>query len=395
MEGKKPESKKKLIKVTLEHAAFFELVSQANSLIEKRNVTPILSKILIQAKKGSLHIQATDEANSIQGDIPAKVDSQGEMVVDAQSLFDILKELSDGKVQLQEQSGKKLRLSQKVSLFNLIGMKAEEFPSFPPFEIKNSFKIEAGVLKNMLDKSAYCASMDETRYHLNGVFFETPAASKGFCFRFVATDTHRLALAEEPCRKQYLKEGVIIPDKGIRELKKLLSYSEGGDIECAVEPPRILFRHKKTVLSIKLVEGKYPNYQQLIPKKSSIAVTVDSESFCQALRRAALLSATRFKAVTMDMQKNKILMKAEDSERGSAQNEVEMKKAGKDLTVRFNARYVLEVIGSLDSKQVVFEMNGSEFAALVRARSCKKQKAGWPLYRHYHAYENLAVFCSS
>lgn len=364
-----------MIKASVEHSAFLELVSQANSLIERRSIIPILSKILVQAKANSLHIQATDQDNSIQGDIPAEVEKTGEVVVDSQSLFDILKELSSGKVYLSEHSGKKLRLSQSVSIFNLIGMEAQDFPAFPSFNIKKPFFIESETLKKLLERSSYCSSMDETRYHLNGVFFETPPFLSGFCFRFVATDTHRLALAEEPCSEKFLSDGVIIPDKGVKEIKKLISYSEGDKIECAIELPRILFRHKKTVLSIKLVEGKYPNYQQLIPKKSSIIVVVDSDKFCQALRRAALLSATRFKAVTMSIQEKKIQMKAEDSERGFAQDEVDiLSKTGQDLTVRFNARYVLDAINSLDSKKIALEFNSSESACLMRTDSKSKQK---------------------
>ena len=368
-------NKKTFMKASVEHTDFLDLVSQANSLIEKRSIIPILSKVLIQAKDNSLHIQATDQDNSIQGAIPAEVEKAGDVVVDSQSLFDILKELSEGKVYLNEQNGKKLRLSQNVSVFNLIGMDTHDFPAFPSFAIKKPFFIESETLKNLLDKSSYCSSMDETRYHLNGVFFETPPSPSGFCFRFVATDTHRLALAEEPCSEKHLEDGVIIPDKGVKEIKKLVSYSEGDKIECAVESPRILFRHKKTVLSIKLVEGKYPNYQQLIPKKSSITATVDADNFRQALRRAALLSATRFKAVTMDIQKKKIQMKAEDSERGFAQDEVGvLNKTGPDLTVRFNARYVLDAVNSLNSKKIILEFNNSESACLIRAVLKNKQE---------------------
>ena len=364
---------KSLLKASVEQTDFLEIISKAHSLIEKRSIIPILSKVLIQARENSLHIQATDQDNSIQSDIPANVEKKGEIVLDSQSLFDILKELTTGNVYLQEQSGKKLRLSQKASIFNLIGMDSKDFPAFPSFSMKDSFFIASNLLKKLVEKSSYCASMDETRYHLNGVFFEIVESAKNFYFRFVATDTHRMALAEEPCpNKHFLKEGVIIPDKGVKEIKKLISYSEEDQIECAVDIPRILFRHKKTVLSIKLVEGKYPNYQQLIPKKSSISLTVDSDVFSKALRRAALLSSTRFKAVTLDIQKNKICMKAEDSERGFAQDEVEViQKTGSDLKVRFNARYVLDAINSLDAPNIRLEFNNSEAACLLRPEDHK------------------------
>ena len=363
-----------LLKAQVKRSDFLDLVSQAHSLIEKRSIIPILSKLLIQAKKGVLHIHATDQDNSLQGDLPAQVEKPGEVVVDSQSLFDILKELEDGDVHLSEHSGKKFRLSQGAAVFNLLGMSAQDFPAFPPFKIQKPFLIPAGVLKNLLDKTSYCSSVDETRYHLNGVFFETVSHSSKVFFRFTATDTHRLALAEQVCEKPFLKQGVIIPRKGVQEIRKLISYNEEGDIECSVELPRILFRRGKTVLSIKLVEGNYPNYQRLIPEKSSLKVTVQTESFGQALKRVSLLSGSRFKAVTLDIKDKKACMKAEDSELGSAQDESSIeKKEGSDLTVRFNARYLLEAINSLDKDKIVLELNGSSSACLIRPADSKKQ----------------------
>ncbi len=368
--GKKTTQKKQLLlDAFVKKDVFLELVSQANSLIEKRGVVPILSKLLIRAESNqNIHIQATDQSNSLQGNIPARVKTPGELIVDSQSLFDILRELrEDEEIHLMEQSEKKIRISQNVSVFNLLGMDAKEFPAFPSFQMKNSFHISSSILKNLLEKTSYCSSLDETRYHLNGVYFETPKDSSGqFSFRFVATDTHRLALAEHSCKQAFLKKGVIISRKGVQELKKLLSYSESESIECAVESPRILFKDRKTVLSIKLVEGTYPNYRQLIPKESPINVYIEKEPFYQALKRASLLSASLFKAVTLNIQKNKISMNAEDSELGSAQDEAPIeKKVGEDLKIRFNARYLLETLNSLDTKIIVLKMCDSSSACLV------------------------------
>ncbi len=368
------------IKLHIKRSPFFELISQANSLIERRNVSPVLSKVLLQAEEQSLLIQATDQNNSLQGRVGAKVSHQGKAVIDAQSLYDILKELAEGDLELSEQSDKKMKLKQGPSLFHLLSSSARDFPVFPPFQMKNSFFINSAVLRNMLEKTSYCSSVDETRYHLTGVFFEiTQSVSskegKDLCFRFVATDGHRLGLAEYPC-KVALEKGVIISRKGVQEIKKLVAGAgEKEDVEIMVEPPRILFRHKDTVLSVKLVEGEYPNYHPLIPKESAVTVTLNAEHFEQALKRVSLLSSSRFKGVNFHVTEKKIQMEAENPELGSARDEVaSVRQKGKDLKVRFNAGYILEALSSVGKGPVAVSFGGGEKPCVLSPVKEKKLK---------------------
>ncbi len=375
MKTKKPQNEKSFLKAKVKKAHFLDVVSQAYSLVEKRSIIAILSKVLIQAKDRVLHIHATDQDNALQADIPATVESPGKVVVDSQHLFDILKELDDGEIDLSEQKDKKFRMKQKASVFHLLGVDSHEFPIFPPFKMQNSFFINSKILKSLLDKSSYCASTDETRYHLNSVFFETLSQDSKNFFRFVATDTHRLALSEHVCKKNFLKQGVIIPRKGVSEIKKLLASDVESDIECSLEIPRILFRYKQTVLSIKLVEGSYPNYQKLIPKKSTLSIAVKTSAFYQSLKRASILSPLRFKAVTLEIKGKKACMKAEDANQGFAQDEVTLEdKQGEDLTIRFNASYLMEAINSLEEDKIVLEFNGNKAACLIRGFEKKPQE---------------------
>ena len=185
-------------------------------------------------------------------------------------------------------------------------------------------------------------------------------------FRFVATDGHRLGLAEHPCEIS-LEKGVIISKKGVQEIKKLVSHAEEEeDVEVVVAPPRILFRYGVTILSVKLVEGEYPNYQPLIPKSNSVSVTLDAEDFMQALRRVSLLSSNRFKGVNFHISEKKIQMEAENPDLGSARDEVAcVRKKGEDLKVRFNARYVLDALSSIEKDQVLVSFGGKEKPCIV------------------------------
>lgn len=346
----------------------FSLVSQAYSLIEKRNIIPILSKVLIEAKTNRILIKATDQDNSLQSQITAKVKNTGLVVVDAQNLFDILKELPQGDVELKaDANGKKLRLSQGASVFNLLCLDVKDFPEFPSFQLKDCFTIKKDDLKEMIERTLYCASMDETRYHLTGVFFENVTKGKKHLFRFAATDGHRLGLMESVCSEKFLEEGVIIAKKGVQEIRKLITYSEAEDIEISVEKARVLLRIGQAVLSAKLVEGTYPDYQPLIPKKHFVRVKVDMEQFSQALRRVALLSNSRFKGVTFQIKGKSIQMEAEHPEMGSAKDEVKcVEKDGDDLKVRFNARYLLEALATMKQKEVLMDFSGKDRPVLLK-----------------------------
>ena len=373
-------------KVRIKRQDFFLLVSQVYGLIEKRAVLPILSKVLISAQKDYLSIKATDQDNSLQTRVSAKVEEEGHAVVDTQNLFDILKELPEGDISLVGQSsGKRLKLSQGHAVFQLLSQKAEDFPSFPQFQMKQAFTLETQFLKYLIDKTAYCSSTDETRYHLTGVFFETLGNSsrgadggEGLNFRFVATDGHRLGLAEWPSTlKTPLKKGVIISKKGIQEIKKLISYSEEKEkVEISVLPPRILLRYKEATLSVKLVEGNYPNYQPLIPKGSEVSVLLNTEVFSQTLKRVSLLSSNRFKGVNFQIQEKKIQMEAENPELGSARDELDcIRKKGGDLKVRFNARYMIEALSSISTEETLLELGGEEAPCVIRPVLDKKEQA--------------------
>ena len=347
----------------------FTLVSQAYSLIEKRNIIPILSKVLIEAKSDCILIKATDQDNSLQSQITAKVKNTGLVVVDAQNLFDILKELPQGNIELKaDASGKKLRLNQEASVFNLLCLNVKDFPEFPSFQLKDHFIIKRDSLKEMIDRTLYCTSTDEIRYHLTGVFFENVVKGKKHFFRFAATDSHRLGLMESVCSEKFLEEGVIIAKKGVQEIRKLITYSETEDIEVTVEKPRVLLRIGSAVLSVKLVEGTYPNYQALIPKKHIVKIKVDMEQFSQALRRVSLLSNSRFKGVTFQIKEKSIQMEAEHPEMGSAKDEVEcLEKQGSELKVRFNARYLLEALATMKKKKVLMEFSGKDKPVLIKS----------------------------
>ena len=268
------------MKLQIDKKDLLNLIGKAQNIVEKRNTMPILVNVLLDAHSGQLTVFATNLEVSMTDQANAIVQTPGKVAVNAKSLFDIVKELSDGPVQLVKQENNWLKITQHKSVFNIVGISPEEYPVFPTYSTTEFMKIEANVLRDMIEKTIYSVSNDETRYHLNGVYFEKGVDQTSPVYRMVATDGHRLSLVDRSSTvlsSDSAAEGVIIPRKGLTEIRKLLE-SVDGTFEMAIEGAQLIVRHDSTVLMIRLIEGKYPNYKQLIPHNLSEHVEVDREA---------------------------------------------------------------------------------------------------------------------
>ena len=355
------------MKTQIEKDKLLHLLTPAQSLVEKRNVIPILSKALVRVDKNELKIFVTDQENSLQCSCQVQKSKEGSACVDVQNFFSIVKELPEGPVSL-EQTEKQphLKIRTKTASFNIVGVQPEEFPIFPSLKEPQFFPIKTTQLSALIDQTSYCVSTDETRYHLNGVLCEKRAGG----VRFTATDGHRLSYAEQPLKGGGFKipEGVIIPRKGLQEITRLLVDED--EAQMAVEPPRALFQCGNFLLSVRLIEGKYPNYQQLIPKTSKIKITIQRELLSQALRRVSILSSQQSKNVHFQWEKEQLILTAKHPDLGDAKEEVPLVKgAGGSLAIRFNARYALEALSHIKDGEVIWEMNSSVSPGLIRSKS--------------------------
>jgi DNA polymerase-3 subunit beta len=258
---------------------FLKLLQKTQNIIEKRNTMPILSNILLVAEEDKVSVFATDLEVSLKDEVPAKVEVPGKVAVSAKNIFDLVKELSDSSIQVVKKNNNWLELKSKKAVFNIVGAAPDEFPAFPPYDTKEFFRLEGQLFHDMIEKTLYSVSNDETRYHLNGVFFEKVAGETQTSFRMVATDGHRLSLIDKkidlPLGNKKI-EGVIIPKKGLQELKKLLEGASGS-LEMALEGSHLIVKQDRAVLMIRLIDGKYPNYQQLIPARLQKRIAVSRE----------------------------------------------------------------------------------------------------------------------
>lgn len=359
------------MKLTIDQKDLFSLTSRAQNIVEKRNTMPILVNVLLEAEGTSLKVFATDLEVSLTGQASARISEGGRVAVNAKSLFEIVKELPEGPVQLEKKDNNWLKLSQHKSVFNIVGMSPDEYPVFPTFSTQDFMKIEAEVMREMIEKTIYSVSSDETRYHLNGVFFEKQKVSDGIAYRMVATDGHRLSLIDRKMDSTGLStgtQGVIIPRKGLHEIRKLLEVGD-GIVEMAIEGSQLIVKYQESILMIRLIEGKYPNYQQLIPQNLKEQLTVRRESLLASLKRVSLLSNQKSKGVTLSLTQGKMEITSNNPELGDAKEEIEIEYRGRDMKIGFNAKYILDVLSSMQEETVQIELNDQLSPGLVRPKN--------------------------
>jgi DNA polymerase-3 subunit beta len=356
----------------IEKSDLVTLLIKTQSIVEKRNTMPILVNILLQAESDKLKVFATDLEVSLTDEVKVKVKTPGKVAVDAKHLFNIIKELNEDWIELKKKENNWLEIKQNKSVFNIVGIAPEEFPIFPSYTTKEFVKINSDVLKDMIDKTIYSVSNDETRYHLNGVYFEQIKDKDGIKYRMVATDGHRLSIIDrkmDGVNELALSGGVIIPRKGLHEIKKALESIDGETVELAVEGPQLIFKHGNTLLMVRLIEGRYPNYQQFVPQKLKNTAQASREILMASLKRVSLLSNQKSKGVTLALSKGALKITSNNPELGDAKEELEIDYSGDEFKIGFNAKYIMDILNSIEDEDVKIELNDQLSPGIIRPQS--------------------------
>ncbi len=328
-----------------------------------------LLNILIEADQNKLSVFATDLEVSLTDSAPAKIHQSGKVAVSAKKLFEIIKELSEGPIKLIKKENNWLTIEQGKYRSQLVGVSAEEYPIFPTYNSESFLKINGPTLKDMIDKTSFSISNDETRYYLNGVLFEIQP-SQGF--KMIATDGHRLSFINKQVNdlKNSINQGVIIPRKGLFEIKKLLENVESS-VEIAIEGSQFILKFDSTVLMIRLIEGKYPNYNQFIPSKLQQKVIINREKFLGSLKKVSMMANEKSKAVLLNLSKGKMEISSNNPELGDAKDEIEIQYNGSDMKIGFNARYIQDVLNNMTFDEVDFEFNDQVSPGVIRPHDDK------------------------
>jgi DNA polymerase-3 subunit beta len=298
-----------------------------------------------------LCLAATDLEVGIQGVHEAAVKKPGGITVSAKKLYEIVRELPDEPVSLEATKNSYLSIQCARVNISLAGTAPEEYPTLPSFSPEKTVLVQAAVLSAMIERTMYAASVDETRYNLNGVYLEK--LEEPGKLRMVATDGHRLAYIDRSFGElEGLADGVIIPRKGLSELKRLVDEDDTDEVEIGFEGNNGLARKGGVTLVMRLIEGEFPNYRQVVPTDAQIALTLPTEPLVHALRRVALFSAERSRAIKFELTNGQLSLSSNNPDLGDAREELDVDFDGEPLSIAFNARYLMDALAVCSAKEV-------------------------------------------
>lgn len=340
------------MKFIIEKNTFLKLLGHANNVVERRNTLLILANILIEAKEDRIRITATDMEMEVIEEAAAQIIEQGQTTVPAAVIFEYVGKLNDGaqiEVETDEENAK-LVLKSGKSNFSQPTMPANEFPLMDTEDFTHNFQMDSAKLRDLLHRVRFAMSTEETRYYLNGVYIHAlegdDAAPK---LRLVATDGHRMARLEDTLPEGASGiPGIIVPRKTVNDLIRLLEDQE-GNIDLSLGATKIRFEIDDLLLTSKLIDGRFPDYDRVIPTDNNIVLDVDQKELRTVLNRVAIVATERTKTVRMKLQSNTAILSSVSNEQGSAEDELLVEFSGQPLTIGFNSKYMGEILSNITS----------------------------------------------
>lgn len=357
------------MQLTISREQISQGLSAVQNVVSARSTLPILSNVLLRAEDAKLELTATDLDVAITSTVQAEVKKGGATTVPVKKLVGIVRELSGSELEIEVDEKNHCAIRCGPSFYKMIGLPAEEFPPVQRLKEDRKVAIPQGKLKNMLRKTAYAVSSDETRYVLNGIFFSL----KDHRLTLVATDGRRLALVEEDVDVGEAKQGeFIVPAKTVAELERLLG--EVGEVEVRFTENLAAFTLEsengpKAVVQTKLVEGNYPNYRQVIPREAKQRITLVREEFLHALRRAEIMTTEKSNSVKLAFAKNSLTITANSPDVGEARETLAINYKGEELCIAFNPRYLIEPLTALSDDEVYFELIDELSPGVLKVKS--------------------------
>ncbi len=356
------------MKATIERATLLKGLSHVQSVVERRNTIPILSNVLIEATaEGTLKLMATDLDLQINESVQAAVDQPGSTTVSAHTLFDIARKLPEGsQVSLTAAEGRMTIVAGRAR-FSLGTLPRDDFPVIAEGELPTQFELPAETLKQIIDKTRFAISTEETRYYLNGIFLHVAGGDGSDpVLKAAATDGHRLARVTlpRPAGAENMPD-VIVPRKCVAELRKLLDEVDGS-VGVSLSGTKIRFDLGRAILTSKLIDGTFPDYSRVIPTGNDKILKLDPKSFMEGVDRVSTIATEKTRAVKMALDRDKITLSVTSPENGTAAEEVPGEYVAAPFEIGFNSRYLMDILGQIDSDLVEVHLADAAAPTLIR-----------------------------
>ncbi|MXO90486.1 DNA polymerase III subunit beta [Pontixanthobacter aquaemixtae] len=359
------------MKATIERATLLRCLSHVQSVVERRNTIPILSNVLIEAEEGgAVKVMATDlDLQVIENMSAASVDTAGSITVSAHLLFDIARKLPEGSQVSLEAADNRMAIKAGRSRFSLPTLPRDDFPVIVEGDLPTSFELPAKLLAELIDRTRFAISTEETRYYLNGIFFHVSDEDKPV-LKAAATDGHRLArfTIDQPDGAEGMPD-VIVPRKAVAELRKLLEEALDGNVQIDLSASKIRFTlggEGGVVLTSKLIDGTFPDYTRVIPTGNDKLLKIDPTSFFAGVDRVATIATEKTRAVKMGLETDKVILSVTSPDNGTATEEVAAQYGSDGFEIGFNANYLKDILSQIDSDEVELHLADAGAPTLIR-----------------------------
>jgi len=350
---------------SIKRAVFLEGIQKTLSIVEKRTTLPILNNILIRTQSERIRIAATDREVGLISYYGATIITPGEITVGARKLFEMVREIDGDIINFKVMENNWVNVTCGKIMYKIPGISADDFPEVSDIENMESISIPCEVLKNVFEKTFFAISQDEMRPNLNGVLFEITGGN----IAVVATDGHRLSLANMLLvgegKNDLNMKGVIIPRKGVSEIRKLV---EGGDyVDMCVTDGVCAVKKQDTVLKVSLINAEYPDYKRVIPREGGVEVQLDRDQILHSLRRMGVMSTEKFSGVKIEVYDHRMVLTSTNPDVGEAKDEIDVSYDGEMLETGYSVRYLIDAIDPIDGDVVSFEMRSGDGPGVVRS----------------------------
>ena len=355
------------MRVTLERSNLLKSLNHVQRVVERRNTIPILSNVLLKADEGVLTLKATDLDIEVTETTPASIEQSGATTVSAHMLYDIVRKLPDGsEVMMAVSDDNGLSLVSGRSQFRLQMLPESDFPDLTAGEFSHTFRMACEDFKTLIDRTQFAISTEETRYYLNGIYFHTVEDEGELKLRAVATDGHRLAQAQTTAPDGSAgMPGIIVPRKAVAEVQKLLEEPDAS-VTVELSETKIRFTVNQVVMTSKLIDGTFPDYSRVIPTANDKILKLDPKAFMQGVDRVSTIATEKTRAVKMALDRDRITLSVTSPENGTASEEVPGEYTSLPFEIGFNSRYLLDILGQIDSDLVEVHLADAAAPTLIR-----------------------------
>lgn len=347
---------------------FLKALGQVQGIIEKTHTIPILANVHIHAGENEITLTATDLEIGVRSKFTTEIIKEGKVTVSAKKLFEIIRELPDREILFKSKENCWIEIKCEKSVFNLVGLSSEEYPKFPEVKSDNLLNISSKKLNEMIDKTIFSISNDETKYNLNGIFlkYENNKIS------MISTDGHRLSYNFMDISDDFscFEKGSILPKKGIFELRKIIN-KENENLKIGIADNNFVVIDENTVLIMRLVDGEFPDYRRVIPEKSETTSIINKNEFFHALKRISILSSEKSKGIKVCFEKNNLTLTSSNPDLGDAREEIDISYSGPEIAIGFNSKYIIDILQAIDEEFIEFHLKDNLSPGMIEP---EKQK---------------------